>query len=312
MRAFKATCLAIGALATAAGAQPCDDACRLQHLYAYGVIATRTMRTLPGPMFQDGVQGVALANTLCTNRAALATTQAADIVATARTGAAVRWRMPPPRLQYYDFYNNAYGDIVTGGGRVVGPYDAGSPDDYAVDTTGTNPAVAECLEAMTDASALSDDLAGAAPTQVFGDIEVAANQESEITIHPNDVVQINRLVLHDAALSRQPHGKGYYERVCAEYGAYFSIAGSGPAIINVDELQIGACSTVFVDDYTLVLNVPGRGHRVSFGVGSTIPMPVLAPERSLIFYGTSDDSGTGATNVWAKQIVMTGYTYAGY
>ncbi len=87
------------------------------------------------------------------------------------------------------------GDVATGGGYIQNP-------QYAdilgvIDTSGTNPKVATCQQAMNELTTVSATLASLPPTQTLGTIVVApGNYDAEITVGSGrQVVNIDKIKL---------------------------------------------------------------------------------------------------------------------
>jgi len=217
------------------------------------------------------------------------------LVATAAKGAAVRFRKITPGAQYRSFVD---GDLVTGGGTVVGDF---TPDDIdgTIDTTGLHPLVAECEQAMIDALAASAQFAALPANRSFGPTTVEPFGTFEIDAAPGEVIHFDALTIRGEF---DPDFPG----LCLDQ-TRIEIDG-GPAVINVDRLNIGNCITL-VSDAAIVLNVPGRGPQVRIGRGALFTMPILAPERVISALGTLDDQATNLGAMWGRQIKLRGLVF---
>src|SRR5581483_5507085 len=111
------------------------------------------------------------------------------LVATATHGTAVRFFVPG---SYSYFGTGVDGDVVTGGGAVLGPYLEETVGGH-IDVTGTDPEVAVCAQAMLDAEHASAMLAARTPTKVLGAVRVRPGEELDIDAGDGGVVQIDSL-----------------------------------------------------------------------------------------------------------------------
>jgi hypothetical protein len=217
------------------------------------------------------------------------------LVATAAKGVAVKFRKITQGAQYRSFVD---GDLVTGGGSVVGEF---TPDDIdgTLDTTGLHPAVADCGQARIDALTASAEFAALPADRSFGPTTVAPFSDFEIIAAPGEVIHFDSLTLQGEYDADDPE-------MCDDQSV-IEVDG-GPAVINVDRLTIGNCVSV-VSDAPIVFNVPGRGAQVRIGRGALFTMPILAPERVISAIGTLDDQATNLGAMWGRQIKLRGLVF---
>ena len=216
-------------------------------------------------------------------------------VATNASGVAVRFRKITPGTQYPNFVE---GDLVTGGGRVVGEI---APDDITgtVDTSGLHPLVADCVQAMADARTASEQFAALPADRSFGPTTVAPFSDFEIIAAPGEVIHFDSLTL-------QGEYDPDFPELCYDQSS-IDVEG-GPAVINVDRLTIGNCVSV-ISDAPIVFNVPGRGAQVRINRGALFTLPILAPQRVISALGTLDDQATNLGAMWARQIKLRGLIF---
>ena len=286
------------------------DACFIcGHLGArlpvYSVVAQQTLRTTIGDeTLYPYIWGTRLSGNACTERATLhsAWFQAAalspgSLVATASTGTAIRFLGGP---EYAWPPGEVDGDVVTGGGAVNGTSARGW--EYGlygiIDTSGRDPAVADCTAAMADARRASAFFAGLPPTKVLGKVHVHAGEVFTINAAENEVIQMDSLQVDSGKpTSILCDGRG-------DYGD-LEVVG-GPAVINVTgSVRFANCSYVEYFDSPVILNVPGKGPSIRIGRTVAGP-PILAPDRTLVLNGTVDDTDTYVPHAWVRKLLMSG------
>jgi hypothetical protein len=157
--------------------------------------------------------------------------------------------------------------------------------------------VAACRQAQDDALAASAFFASVPPSRVFGPTVVNRGDELDLTLAPNEVIQIDSLNLIGAAHSR-------YSKFCGSGGGGVLAIDGGPGVVNVGELGIGDCAAIFSFG-GIVVNVPGRGRAIRFGSGVTGP-ELLAPGRTLVMGGTLDDQITFTGHTWVNSTNIEG------
>lgn len=288
---------------------------RLPH---YGVVAEQLKGALgrgldPDPRFRYGntIAGRACITTASLKRVALYDWYGAGgIVATRSAKTAVKF--PPASGTTDPSANYVEGPIITGGGSVVGEI---SPGDVQgpIDTSGADPAVADCNQALADARAASDAFAAMPPTRSLGSIDLLWDGNGDnIQAAPNEVIQIDSIRLAGA-----PYGLGGYYNyhynsyisLCAYGGASLSISG-GPAVVNVSRLDVGACAGIDTSSEILI-NVPGPGGSIRIAQGAYVP-ELLAPYRTVVVKGTIDDQITGFGRQWVRRLKLTGFSGENY
>jgi hypothetical protein len=79
----------------------------------------------------------------------------------------------------------------------------------------------------------------------------------------------------------------------------------GPAVVNIDRLEIGPCVLVDTPPAAVILNLPGSGHTIKIGRGVIVPAPILAPGRTVTVRGTLDDGITFIGSTFARRLKMT-------
>jgi hypothetical protein len=295
------------------------DACficpKLGAAVRFGGLAEKSFLVRGGRSIEGGTNYSGIEYDACTARADFVgavlpydNTIAVNLVATKSTGTAVVWRQK--RIQSDFETNYIEGATITGGGKVKGQEFVDARG--GVDTSGTHPLVATCRAAMADAPAGSAAIAALPPSQTFGTIDVAVNQLYELDAAPNEVINIDTLVLRSARLPDPLPGGP--RNVCdGDNWAELDIFG-GPAIINVRKLFLGDCAIIYSNSYTTghLFNVAGRGSKVYIGVSTQVPLSVLAPERNVLIEGSGYDVPTLVDGgLWAKTIRMGGYTLIG-
>jgi Putative Ice-binding-like adhesive domain len=216
------------------------------------------------------------------------------LVATATDGVAVNFRRGLPLGQPDRSYVD--GDIATGGGRVAGEFGPGDIEG-TIDTTGTHPTVADCMQAMADAQTASAYFASLTPNRTFGATTIEPFETFTLAAAPNEVIHFDSLKV-----------KGDFDpdfpQLCLE-STVFRITG-GPAVINVGSLDVGPCVSVRRPTPAVIFNVPGSGRQIRVGRGAVVQVPILAPGRNVSVRGTLDDQITFTGFVWARRLKMTG------
>jgi hypothetical protein len=200
---------------------------------------------------------------------------------------------------------------VKGLGTGVDPFDI----EGVIDTSGTHPQVGACRDALSDARAASAAFAAMTPTQSFGRITVPLGEIFTIDARGGAVVDIESLTLVGPEISGKVGYGGYHNRSC--YAVDFDEPSGlevlyhpgDQVILNVERLTIGNCSYIYDQPPEMVVNVPGRGPRVHFGIGSATFLNLLAPDRRVDVVGTGDDAGTYPGRVWAKNVNLQGISW---
>ena len=284
------------------------DACficgPLGDLPLYSAVALKTITTKLGASAYQSWFGTEFYGSACVGRGRFRGARVfeqytdGNIVATATTGTAIRFLTTPPYTTYTP--NAIDGDVVTAGGAVNGTaaiYDLRG----IIDTTGSHPAVAACVQAMADERRAATRFAALAPTQVLGDVHVGPGQEFTISGGQNEVIQVNSLTVSG----------GNDDPGCNRYsythpaGRLYMYVDSG--VINVTgKVQFGNCSYVETGGEVL-LNVIGKGPTIRVGreVGNT--PAILAPDRTLLAAGAQDDDYT-YVHPFVGKIVVSGIT----
>src|SRR5262249_18044663 len=150
-----------------------------------------------------------------------------------------------------------------------------------VDTTGTDPAVADCLGAIADARAASDALAALPATRELGSVTVRPDDYYELDATGGGVFHFTSLYLQ----SGKTRDQGFSE--CTNEADFTVYCNDGDSVIlNVDRLRVEACAYVTFDcgyrGDNHILNVPGRGPAILIGPESDISSAkLLAPQRQL-------------------------------
>lgn len=300
---------ALAAIAGRPGAAAAGTMCDAVHgLLPYAVVAGKAVTTRAGQSAYGGYkQGVEIHGDVCTTKATLQLADVyslneptADVVALAAVGSAVRLAKSPPQT----FGQLAIsGDLVTGGGRVVNL----APDIVfgTVDTSGLNPKLSPCRDALVALHTASNTLAALPATQTLGTVLVKADQTYTIDARGGAVVQIDALTL--TGRRRDSYGS------CSEIGATLVVQGNpgDEIVLNVGRAAIDDCTEIDADQ-PFVLNVPGRGPRVRIGaagaMGGGAPA-ILAPDRTLFVQGTLDDTVTQIAPLWVKNATILGLTF---
>jgi len=289
-----AIALALFAFATPARAQNivCDNV--LPPLRTFGVVADQLITKLSPSGDPGEPWGTSVYRLACTRRAKIAGTWIdPSIIATETSGAAIRFTHGT--IAGSICWNRIFDDVITGGGGVTGI----DPQciDGMTDTSGTHPLVADCNQAFADRQAASDFFASQPPARELGTLVVPVFTTYTLTTAPNEVVHLDSLDV-----------KGGYDPdfplLCYDYTA-LELAG-GPAVVNVDRVEIGPCVLVQVLDAVVVLNVSGRGRPIKIGRGAVVEAPILAPARSVSVRGTVDDGITFVGPTFARRLKMTG------
>ena len=278
------------------------DACvicgTLGDLPLYSVVVEETLTARLGFEYSNFKSPTDFYGSACVGRAWLQGARVLEglspgnVIATKATGTAIRF--PPVNPNAVLYYNEIDGDVVTAGGAVKGipPIDN---SQSVVDTTGTHPALAGCLQAMADARRASAKLAALPPTQVLGNVHVRPGQFFEIIGGPNEVIQIDSLHLEGGATNlfcnRSSAGELDFE--------------GGPMVINVTgRVQFGSCALV---DTTgdVVLNVVGKGPTIRLGKAVAGP-PILAPDRTLVVGGGAGPDFITSTHPFVRRLAVSG------
>ena len=267
--------------------------------------------------------GNTIEDNVCTTRATLQVTELyystdgpAEFVAVQEAGTAINFLRPP---RYYFYYAYTENDLITGGGAVKGIGTGIDPFDIegAIDTSGQHPAVANCRQAFTDARTASTAFAAMTPAQVFGRVIVPLGETLTVDARGGGVIQFQSLTLSGPSISGKVAGYGsggYHNRSCYSVDfdepAMLEILGNtgDQIVLNLGALTIGNCSVIDAPAGT-IFNVPGRGPRISVGIGAVSFANILAPERRLNVVGTGDDAGTYPGRAWVKNATYQGFSW---
>src|SRR5207249_3999633 len=142
-----------------------------------------------------------------------------------------------------------YGVLATGGGRVVGQIDAGSSG--GIDTSGTNPKVASCRQAIADMQSASTMLANLPATQELGPVAVRGDTFRIVAGPGVNVITTPLISL------RSVSSPGYYYR----QGGVLEIDTSPDTqsvVINAGKLYVGIGAEIYGYG-DVIINVPGPG-----------------------------------------------------
>jgi hypothetical protein len=279
---------------TAAGAENivCDNVS--PGLRAFGLVTDTLVTKLGSSGYPLEPWGTSIYRRACTRRGKMAATVIQPLfVATESAAAAMRFTHGT--IAGSTCWNQVEGDLVTGGGAVTGI----DPEciDGSVDTTGTHAAVADCNQAFIDRQTASDFFASRPVDRELGSITIAPFDNYTLALAPNEVVHIDSLTV-----------KGGYDPdfklLCYDY-TNLDITG-GPAVVNLDRLEIGPCVLVHTFGAAVLLNLPGSGHTIKIGRGAIVPPPILAPARTVTVRGTLDDGVTFIGSTFARRLKMTG------
>jgi hypothetical protein len=259
-----------------------------------------------GPVFSGGYGG------LCVTTASLVKTVVSQfyspprglgdsVVATATTGTALKVPLGPPGGLCTGSY--VEGDVVTGGGAVVGSTGATG----VVDISGTRPEVGACAQAAIEATTASAAFAAMSATQALGDVVIRPGESRQISVTDGAVIQMNSLRLIRGPYVHQDVGG------CIGKQAHLAVFGTGPgqeAVINTNRFELGDCA--FIDgDVRLLVNVlgPGRAVRVGISAGDDSPrVAILAPKRSIVVRGPGFEVPDFLGNLWGANVTVTGHT----
>lgn len=259
---------------------------------------------------KTGQYSTELNSSACTPRAVLGSLQFNDneggtnLIATRASGTAVTFsRVTNDDLLYNP--SHITGDLITGGGQIKGLVDV----DGVIDTSGTNPEVARCRDALATMSQASAYFAALPPTRTLGNVHLGRRPSDydggdylELDLDPGEVVNIDSLVTEGFSFRRDAQGN----RSCDENNPPEIYLSGGPAVLNIDQLALGNCTKVYVDG-DILFNIPGPGRYVSIGY-EVYAYNVLAPERTIKTVGTDTDYFTIASFLWGKRVQSTGAT----
>jgi len=258
---------------------------------------------------------------VCTRQAKLATTniynnyQGFDplLVATRSEGTAIVFRGPGGGDTYGHPYNKVDGTIATGGGLVKDIWQDHPLEVYGtIDTTGTNPGVAACTQAMADSMTASQALAALPATQTFGRVDIKLNEEFELDAYGGAVIDMEALRMEGEVLGVEG---GYGIKWCpGNQDPATLVINASPGdqvVLNVGLLKIGNCGNIDLPpDATVLINVPGPGRKVQIGVQADAcceGWPLLAPERVVVVRGSGDDTSTYMDLLWSRKVLFRGY-----
>jgi hypothetical protein len=209
-----------------------------------------------------------------------------------RIAASFAQRIPPG---YEADYGVSTLYLSTGGGSIKGLRHAA---ELIVDTTGTDPGIASCRQAMLDVESASATLAGLVPTHDFGKV-LLKGTDLEIEAGPGvNVVTTERIYV----LPRKEDG-------FLEPGRIFvtTVPETEAVIINTSGLWIGEVSGIFIQDpVRVIVNVVGPGPTVKIGRDGFSEAPILAPERS-VSVGVVDPE-LSAGPIMARRVRLKGGT----
>jgi hypothetical protein len=187
-----------------------------------------------------------------------------------------------------------YRTLATGGGRVLAP----NATIGTLDTTGTNPLVSVCRDAVDATLLVSQELAALAPTQSLGRIDLRGDESMVIDAGPG----VN--VIDATSINLQPLvALGYYSAPTLFVRA---APETQSVIINTKKLKIGPFSGVEIlgEDrpFRFLINVNGRGAKVRLGLNAYTEVPLLAPDRVVQLAFSVDDSSA----IFAKRVDVRG------
>ena len=204
-------------------------------------------------------------------------------------------------------------EIFTGGGRARL---SGLLNPDTIDTTGTQPAVAACDDAIAQMSAASAAFAAMPAVRTFGKVRIERGEELVIDATGGGVIDIEQLIM--AAVPAGPYN-GYRVGTCIydadiDGNATLRIEGNftDEVVLNVGHLDVGGCAEIYSDPL-LLINVPGPGRKVRIGISafysSAFPPDLLAPERTVRVVGGRTEEATAIAGVYARKLVSLGYVY---
>jgi len=266
----------------------------------YALTAQRSLKTKPG-IFRFPGEGVyelddEIESNVCATTARLWSASVdGDVVALASAGSPVGLK------DSAESGAAVYGAVVTGGGRV-----RLSPEGHvgSVDTSGTNPQLTACSQALAAAAAASDRLAALAPTRRLGNVVLKPGEGLDLEPADNEVIEIESLVLgslEDPRRGCDPELYGFSD---------LFVGDANGVVINIRKrLELRGCNSAYSDNPTTVLNVAGPGSSVVIGRQAYVSMPILAPGRSVRVIGSSEEDTVIDAPIWAKNIVMSGSTF---
>jgi len=170
----------------------------------------------------------------------------ADLVALATDGVAVKAKRPDTGCYYCSGLDAVDGNVITGGGSVSGLEFLFDSPPYPVDTSGTNPRVADCEHAMDTIRDASARLAALTPTQVFGDVSIGLGEKMTIDARGGAVIRMDSLRM--ASSPQKIYDYDPVVRFC-ESGDESQIAhlevlmnDGDQVVINVPTLALGSCA----------------------------------------------------------------------
>ncbi len=273
-----------------------EDLCRcLPNAGKFAVVGGKVISTSWVDRIDEYVQGTAISESICGVTAKLSgrldgelylsgdEPPFADAILTSGVGTtAVRFKgykldkMPNAGV-FID------GDVVTGGGLIQNPQYA--EIDGVTDTSGTDPRVATCQQALSELTTASATLASLPPTQTLGTIVVPVGGEASITVGPGrQVVNVDSITIKS----------GSYP-----YQSYLDIdldPATTVLVVNIAKgLSIGEAGVVQVHPVAqvpVVFNfLPGATLKVKKYVD--LYVTVLAPTANIKISPYSDDDGFG-------------------
>jgi choice-of-anchor A domain-containing protein len=167
------------------------------------------------------------------------------------------------------------GDVVTGGGSVLQRGLASVSG--TIDTSGTDPRLDSCEQAITDAASASAFLAGLTPTRDLGSIRVTGGDILVLNADPG----VNVWTATDIVV-RAPGPDGITN------GVVISFAPDTDAVIlNVSRVLLsGIGAGIYVggssgSEHKLIVNVPGEGPAVVVKGYGQVEGFLLAPQRKV-------------------------------
>ena len=278
------------------------DACFTCNLIApalgYQLTAQRSLKAKPGIAKFPGEGAYQLevelsANACVTSARLTGTDMEGDLVALATGGSAALLKDTD------EFGAYVIGAVITGGGAVRLP-----SHGYvqSVDTSGTNPQLAACSDALAAATAASDALGALPPTRRLGKVVLKPGENLDLQPAEGEVIEIDSLSMGSIEDARE--GCDYGDKF-----ATFSVGSAPGVVINIrGGLQLAGCMVAYSDSDTTIVNLPGSGSGVRIGRGADVSLPILAPGRSVRVDGSRFESTVVEAPIWARNIAISGDT----
>jgi len=191
------------------------------------------------------------------------------------------------------------GDIVTGGGQLTGL--AAVLTAGVVDTSGADPRVATCAQALSDVRTASATLAGLTPTRDLGAVRAEPNGDYVVTLSADPGVNVWNATSLFAPTKHRFLGLNYTTIDVQLDPATESV------IINVDRgVRVGTSSSITVSGgppEKVVLNLVGGG---TLNTDGYVDPRILAPESTVIVRVNGSVSG----GAYARRVdVRGGYAF---